>query len=119
MCDELAELNVATMAGAGKSVIGLAAEEAGFARSFVDFQVGPYLPELLANGTKILANAGGPNPGACASHLAEFARGLGLRLRIVHVEGDKGDLATLAVIARQRSYVPWIGAALSAEAVAG
>jgi hypothetical protein len=48
MCDELAELNVATMAGAGKSVIGLAAEEAGFARSFVDFQVGPYLPELLA-----------------------------------------------------------------------
>src|SRR3954453_22277977 len=57
MCDELAELNVATMAGAGKSVIGLAAEEAGFARSFVDFQVGPYLPELLANGTKVLANA--------------------------------------------------------------
>jgi hypothetical protein len=88
MCDELAELNVATMAGAGKSVIGLAAEEAGFARSFVDFQVGPYLPELLAGGTKILANAGGPNPRACASHLAEFARGLGVRPKIAYVEGD-------------------------------
>jgi hypothetical protein len=32
--------------------------------------------------------------------------------------GDKGDLATLAVIARERRYLPWIGAALSAEAVA-
>jgi hypothetical protein len=88
MCDELAELNVATMAGAGKSVIGLAAGEAAFARSFVDYQVGPYLPELLAGGTKVLANAGGPHPRACASHLAEFARGLGLRPKIAYVEGD-------------------------------
>ena len=88
MFDELAELNVATMAGAGKSVIGLAADEGAFARSFVDFQVGPFLTELMGRGVKLLANAGGPNPRACASYLAEYARGIGLRPRIAYVEGD-------------------------------
>ncbi len=66
---DLAELNVATMAGAGTSVVGVEAEEEGFARSFVDIQVGPHLAELMARGIKVLANAGGPNPRACAAAL--------------------------------------------------
>ena len=32
--------------------------------------------------------------------------------------GDKGNTATLAVIARRREYLPFIGAALSADSVA-
>ena len=85
--DELAELNVATMAGAGKSVVGLS-NETGFARSFVDVQVGPHLRELHEQGIKLIANAGGPNPRRCAEYLAAAARSQGIAPTIAYVEGD-------------------------------
>ena len=85
--DELAELNVATMAGAGKSVVGLG-NEAGFARSFVDVQVGPHLRALHEQGIKLIANAGGPNPRRCAEYLAAAARAQGIAPTIAYVDGD-------------------------------
>ena len=85
--DELAELNVATMAGAGKSVVGLG-NETGFARSFVDVQVGPHLRELHEQGIKLIANAGGPNPRRCAEYLAAAARTQGVSPTVAYVEGD-------------------------------
>jgi hypothetical protein len=63
---------------------------AGYAADFVA-QVEPLLEELLARGTRVITNAGGVNPGACAEALAAAARRRGLRLRIAVVEGD--DLA--------------------------
>lgn len=64
--------------------------QAGYAKDFVA-QVEPLLPELVAKGVRLITNAGGVNPQACAEALAAAARRQGLRLRIAVVEGD--DLA--------------------------
>jgi hypothetical protein len=60
---------------------------AGYARDFIT-QAAPLLPEILARGIRIVTNAGGVNPMACAEALAEAARAQGLVLRIAVVEGD-------------------------------
>ncbi|BDU76103.1 acyclic terpene utilization AtuA family protein [Mesoterricola sediminis] len=62
----------------------------GYARDFV-VQAGPLLEEIVAKGIRLVTNAGGVNPGACAEALAAEARRRGVRLRIAVVEGD--DLA--------------------------
>lgn len=63
---------------------------AGYAKDFVA-QVAPLLPEVKARGIRIITNAGGVNPHACATALAEAARSQWLDLRIAVVAGD--DLA--------------------------
>ncbi len=60
---------------------------AGYARDFVS-QVEPLLQTLLARGTRIITNAGGVNPQACAEALFEVARRLGVELRIAVIGGD-------------------------------
>ncbi len=62
----------------------------GYARDFIA-QIDPLLEEILAKGIRVVTNAGGVNPQACAEALAAAARAQGLRLRIAVVEGD--DLA--------------------------
>ena len=62
----------------------------GYARDFIT-QLDPLLEEILAKGIRIITNAGGVNPGACAQALAAAASARGLALRIAVVEGD--DLA--------------------------
>jgi hypothetical protein len=64
--------------------------EAGYARDFIA-QAAPLLGQILRRGIRIVTNAGGVNPQACAEALAAAARAQGLRLRIAVVEGD--DLA--------------------------
>jgi len=64
--------------------------QAGYARDFVT-QIAPLLEELLARNIRVITNAGGVNPMACARALGDLARARGLRLRIALVEGD--DLA--------------------------
>jgi len=59
----------------------------GYARDFVT-QIDPLLEEILAKGIRIITNAGGVNPSACARALADAARRRGLDLRIAVVEGD-------------------------------
>jgi len=60
---------------------------AGYARDFVT-QIEPLLEEILARGIRIVTNAGGVDPEACAAALAAVARSRGLKLRIAVVEGD-------------------------------
>jgi len=60
---------------------------AGYARDFVT-QMAPLLTEILERGIRVVTNAGGVNPMACAQALAAEARGQGLALRIAVVEGD-------------------------------
>jgi hypothetical protein len=60
---------------------------AGWARDFLT-QVEPLLGELKARGTRIVTNAGGVNPRACAESLLAAARARGLDLRVAVVLGD-------------------------------
>jgi len=61
---------------------------AGYATDFLDF-VRRALPLLVANGVKVITNAGGLNPSACRARVFEIARELGISgLRIGVVEGD-------------------------------
>jgi len=61
--------------------------DAGYARDFVT-QVEPLLDEILARKIKIITNAGGVNPSACAEALFAAARARGLKLRVAVIEGD-------------------------------
>ncbi|HEY3696803.1 acyclic terpene utilization AtuA family protein [Phenylobacterium sp.] len=62
--------------------------QAGWARRFVDLQVGPYLKEIAERGIRIVTNAGGLAPGTCAEALRAKVKQLGLSLKVAAVEGD-------------------------------
>ena len=59
----------------------------GYARTFVR-QCEDALGTALEKGVKVVTNAGGLNPAGLADKLREVAGGLGLDVRIAHVEGD-------------------------------
>ena len=59
----------------------------GFARSFLR-QMDEVLPVCLERGIKIVANAGGLDPPACARALRTVAEGQGVTARIATVTGD-------------------------------
>ena len=63
--------------------------QAGYARDFVT-QMERILPDIAARGVRVISNAGGVNPRACASALRQVAQrlGLGERIRIGLVTGD-------------------------------
>ena len=59
----------------------------GYARDFVR-QAEPLLGEILHRKIKVITNAGGVNPTACAEALFAAARKQGLPLKIAVIEGD-------------------------------
>ena len=59
----------------------------GYASSFLR-QLEPLLGTITDRGTKVVVNAGGLDPAACAAAVRELAAGLGLDLPVAHVEGD-------------------------------
>jgi len=87
--DYLAEVTMSILAGARAKDPG-----AGFATDFVKITMKSLLPELKAQGVRVVANAGGVNPLACRDALARVAAEHGLALRIGVVLGD--DLAARA-----------------------
>ena len=71
----------------------------GYAADFIS-QLSPLLKTCKERGIKIITNAGGVNPRACADALFELARKVGVDLRIALVEGD--DIAErLPVLVQQ------------------
>lgn len=60
----------------------------GFATDFVDQYILPHLRTLRDRNIRIVANAGGLAPSACADVLRSGARAQGLDLRVGVVEGD-------------------------------
>ncbi|TYR33116.1 DUF1446 domain-containing protein [Mesorhizobium microcysteis] len=85
--DYLAELTMSLLARARAKDPAL-----GFAPDFVDV-VKLILKDVAARKIRLVANAGGMNPSACAAALRAVCEGAGVPLRIATVEGD--DLTEL------------------------
>ncbi|MEY4161146.1 MAG: hypothetical protein RLZZ136_1767 [Pseudomonadota bacterium] len=81
--DFLAE---SVMGGLGRALA--TGSGSGFANDFIDGYILPHLPQLLARGIRVVANAGGLNPDACAHALRAKADAAGIALRIGVVSGD-------------------------------
>ena len=62
--------------------------EMGYATDFVDIAMKAVLPEVMRQGIKVVANAGGINPQGCADALQALAETMGLKPRIAVVLGD-------------------------------
>jgi hypothetical protein len=62
--------------------------QAGWAKRFIELQVGPYLREIAARKIKIITNSGGLAPERCAAVLRAKVKELGLSLKVAAVEGD-------------------------------
>jgi len=81
--DYLAETTMAILAAAQRKN-----PAAGYATDFVDGAMRQVLAQVVAQGIKVVSNAGGINPQACADALAALAAELGLTLSIAVVDGD-------------------------------
>src|SRR3954469_9263979 len=81
--DYLAELTMSLLAAAkGKD------PNRGYATDFVTVTMKSILPEVVSRGIRVISNAGGVNPRACADALRELAREQGVDVRVAVVEGD-------------------------------
>lgn len=81
--DYLAEMTLSSFAHARQLQ-----PDAGYASDFVEVTLRDTLPACAARGIKLVANAGGLNPAACAAAVASLQAELGTRLRVAWVEGD-------------------------------
>lgn len=81
--DYLAEITMSIMARAR-----LKDASRGYAVDFVTDVMAQNLAQIAEKGVKVLSNAGGVNPVACAEALRERVAAAGLSLKIAVVEGD-------------------------------
>ena len=81
--DYLAELTMSILATARSKDA-----EAGYATDFVDVTLKAILKEVAAQGIRIISNAGGVNPQACARAIAALAAEQGVAITVAVVEGD-------------------------------
>ncbi|MCE4069784.1 MULTISPECIES: acyclic terpene utilization AtuA family protein [Pseudomonas] len=94
--DYLAEITMSIMAGAR-----LKNPEAGYATDFIDVMT-PLLGDIASKQVRVISNAGGVNPSACASALASACEKVGVALKIAVVHGDNlqprlGELAKAGI----------------------
>lgn len=92
--DYLAETTMAILAAARARK-----PELGYATDFVDVAMRSVLPEVMRQGIRVIANAGGIHPEACAEALRALAASMGLSPRIAVVLGD--DVSALMPALRE------------------
>ena len=81
--DYLAELTMSILAAARAKDPAL-----GYATDFVAVTMKAILKDVVAQGIRVISNAGGVNPQACAQAIAALAAEQGLALKIAVVQGD-------------------------------
>jgi hypothetical protein len=81
--DYLAEITMSIMARARAKNT-----DAGYALDFVSAAMKPNLKEIARQGVRIVSNAGGVNPQACANALRGVIADLGLSLKVACILGD-------------------------------
>ncbi|MBI2771792.1 MAG: DUF1446 domain-containing protein [Burkholderiales bacterium] len=81
--DYLAELTMSILAAArGKN------PELGYATDFVSVTLKAILRDVVAQGIRVVSNAGGVNPQACARAIAQLAAEQGVDVKVAVVLGD-------------------------------
>ena len=96
--DYLAELTMSILAGAR-----MKRPEEGYATDFVTVALRSVLKQAVAQGIRIVSNAGGVNPRGCAAAVQALADELGVPVRIAIVTGD--DVLALAPAMRAAGAV--------------
>lgn len=81
--DYLAELTMSILAAARAR-----SPDLGYAADFVTMLTPDLIQDIAAKRIKLLTNAGGLNPAACAAALRKAVAEAGVDLKVAHVEGD-------------------------------
>lgn len=81
--DFLAEITMSILARARA-----ADSSKGYAHDFVTAVIKPHVNEIARQGVRVIANAGGLNPTACADAIREILREQNLSLKVATVTGD-------------------------------
>jgi len=109
--DYLAELTMSILARARQKDPKL-----GYATDFPGIVMRSVVREIAAQGIRVISNAGGLNPSACAAAVAQVAEAAGVKLSIAVVEGD--DLMPRIEDLRARGVRDlWSGAPLPPQVV--
>jgi hypothetical protein len=87
--------------------------QAGYAHDFVTATMKRCLKDIAAQGVKVISNAGGVNPQACAAAIEKLIADQGLSLKVAYVTGD--DLLKDADRYRSATREMFTGVAMPAQ----